>query len=701
MSKENLESKSGSDPLSLASGGNDYFLGKNKFFRISVSTVKDEVDGVYAINFQSPLPQLDTSSAKAYSVTNKQDKNKNNLYAIVLNKKYPIRLEEINKLSGQNLKNFCNVISFQVIPTSLGKGRNFVVILEKPEGIKLSEYLQKNGAISEDAIIKRVIPALNEPMKFFIKKGIVHGKINLDNVYINEVGDVVLGECISEICGFSQPAIYEDINRASTLPFAKGRGITAMTDYHAMGVLSAILLRGKNPVEGMLEKEVVLKKYTENTYKIVTDLLELSPHMLDFLRGVIVDKAKDIWTGEQVDEWIKGRRYNLLPPAENVEAGRPIMFSNNRYWNKKHLSYGLYCEWEEAKKFIREDTLVRWIERSVKDVELCEKMEVLSHRTGTELVPTFDKNDELLSQYLLLLDPGGPIKLKGFCAMIDGIGPAMAYGHAHAKNDYLEAIQNIILYNLLSYWEGNKNSADGGLNSIGESIFVIQKCIDFLRKRDLGFGVDRCFYEMNPTLACQSQFTVDYAIFNTEELLKNLDVNESVGGGVLDGHMSAFLSNRLDLQTKIRVASLTKFPDVLANFYIQTLALLSMAQQSTSASSLPGLAGKVYSALKNFIEEFHSKAVRSEMNEAIQKASHKGSLALILKVVTDSKYLVRDRLGFKKSVTKYKNNAMQIAKLSNRKAVNNMGYRYGLQLAVMLSFFLATIVVIISMIKVF
>ncbi|MCE3233239.1 MAG: hypothetical protein K0R98_1496 [Rickettsiaceae bacterium] len=683
------------------SGNQEYSLDKNKYHKIICGYVKDEIDGQFKIEIGRPLPQFDSLMAKAFAVTNKFTKDTEKLVAYVLDKKHPVRLAEINKLKEESCDGMVSIHAAQVIPLSIGKGRFFTVIVQKPSGVKLSDYIKANGAISEEAAIKKIVPSIASVISFLAKRGIVHGRINLDNTYIDNDGKITVGECISETCGYSQPVIYDDVNRAASSPIGKGNGFIAATDYYALGVLVAIMLRGKSPTENLQDKEIVEKKLVDGTYSILTDGIELSPHLLDFLRGVINDNVMEVWNPGIVDEWTKGRMYNLLAQGKHTDAGRPISFMEKKYWKKKSLAHDLFIHWDEGKKFIRDDTLVRWIERNVGDSELSEKMDLLSKRTGGgESGSTFDKDDELLSQYILLLDPDGPIRLRNFSAMVAGIGSSLADAYSGNKQQHLDAISNIINYNLISYLDNQKsNIFEGSANY--EAMFVLQRCRDLYKKKGIGFGLERCLYELNPTLSCQSHIVFDYVAFALSDLLKILNDHDDLNGKSIDRQLGAFLSMHMNLSVPVRVTSLSRFPDFAANANIQNLALLSMAQQSCDVGALPDLSDKIILNLRNVIDEFHSKYIRIDLTESLGKVAKKGSLPAILKIISDPQFLVRDRLGYRRAVTKYKNNAFQIAKLSNAGAVNNMGYRYGLQLSVLLSFFVTTAVVLVLIIRAF
>lgn len=678
--------------------GSEYYLRKNRYLRVSVSPTKDEVVGEFVINFSRPLPQLNTSFGKAYAVTLKNG-NDNDVYAVILDKRYPIRLMEINKLVGQRIESFTNIVASQFITTSVSKGKVCAVIIEMPRGSTLAEYIKKNGKLSEEYIAKIVVPAINNVIVILSGLGVVHGKINANNVYIEDSGHITVGECVSESCGYSQPLIYETVNRAAAMPYGKGVG-NMLVDYYALGVLVAILLRGVNPLEGVSEEEILDKKLEEGTYRIVTYGMDMSVRMLDLMRGVLNERTPDAWGPMQMNEWIRGRRFNLLPPADNSDSGRSIFFNGKKYLNRKHLVHALYGSWEEAKKFIKKDAIIKWVDRGANSRDLSESLEMLIARYGRERERSgFNKDDELLAQYILLLDPTGPIRLRDFSANIDGLGLTLAHGFAANSRHCIEAVENIILYNIVSIIPSSTKELSQ--QNIQDALFLLNRCIDLLRKRDMGFGIERCLYELNPSLPCQGHAVIEESIFTKEELLKFLDKSENIGGKILDAHTASFLTEKMEMQLRVHIPSLGRFPEFATNSHIQALALLSLAQQSAHMGSLHGLTRKVHDSLKNLIDEFHSKTIREEITYNLKKVEKQGYLSQTLKIITDSKYLVRDRIGFKKARSEYQENAIQIVKMGNTSVINNVGYRYGLQLAVIISFFLATVEIISLIIKAF
>jgi hypothetical protein len=702
MAKESLNAqKNNVAPPSGGSLGVEYQIGKNKFHRINYSQQIDVVFDRYKVETKKPLQQFDSLMAKAYQVADLQNHDIDSYYAVVLDKRYPARLAEINKLLTGKMPNFANVIAAQILPLSLGTGQFFTVILQKPHGIKLSEFLASNGPVNEDALVNKIIKPICNVIGFFEKENITHGNINLKNVYIDKSGTITLGECVSQICGVSQSILYEDIARSSTSTFAKGCGKSGSVDYHALGVMSVLCLRGQNFSENISDKALLHLKYTKNTYKIITEGIEISPYMLDFIRGSVNDQTKNTWDNKRVTEWLGGRKYNLLPPTDNIDAGRPILFNGKKFLSKQHLAYAMFEDWDEAKHFIKESTLIRWIERSVQDVALSEKMELLSHRSGGgQAGSSFDREDELLAQYILLLDPKGPIRLKQVSVSTDGIGTLLAHAYATSNTDLIDAVHNIVKYSLTSYKETEQDYSDK-LNLEKEMVFRIKRCTELLRKKYIGFGLERCLYELNPQLACQSEILKNSYSCVIQEALLSLEKTPITNNEILDIHLSSFLSAKLELPTKIRITPLNKFQDFASTPAIQNLALLSLAQQRFGGTVLPNLAQNVVTSLNDSIETFHSRFIREEITNQLESVIKTGNLTKILSIISNTSFLVRDRLGFRRAILAYKNNSIQLIKLNNKKSLNNMGYLYGLQLSVISTFFIATVVVIVLILKIF
>lgn len=677
----------------------EFFIHKNKALRVQISHQKDTLEGRYQIKGNEPLQDFSSHFADAFRVLDTQDKNNTNIYALVLDKRYPINLMQINPLVGKLQEGFCNILGAGIVSLSFKSGNSYVLVVQKPVGVPLFKYLQGKEALTEEFIVTHIATPINEVLSFLHSKKVMHGAINLHTIYIDENHKIYVSECVSSICGFYQETLYESLNRASCLPAAKGAH-DYKSDYFALGVMINLLLLGGNPYIKLTSTEILRLKYTQGTYSMLSKNLKLSPHMLDMLRGTINDNYHEMWNDVQMTDWCKGRRFNLLPQSSRTEATRSIEFVGNNYLNRRHLANDMFLHWDEAKQFVKKDVLRKWIERSVQDTDLADQLAMIKSRTGNHVYTEgFEGADLLVASTILLLDPEGPLRFKNFSTALDGIAPLLAYACANDKNEIKFLIKCILNFGVIYEWSNLSTALANARYQY--DLFALQRSADIINKKGFGFGLERCLYELNPTICCQSSQVYQEMMLSVQHLLQFLNDNNQIKGDLLDKHIAAFVANRVELPSAIRVKSLSSFPDLANHIHIQSLALYALAQQRAGIKKLPGLAEKLQTRLEEIIELFHSKKIRDDIYQQLKEPVKKGILIQILKILTNANYVYKDKSGFRNAKKAYHLKTQHILSLSNKKAIANVGYRYGLQLAVMLSFLLAAVTTLTLFARVF
>src|SRR5690606_34571676 len=148
----------------------------------------------------------------------------------------PIRNHTITTSKKYSYLNFICPLEEGVTTLSSINQKRFVAVLAKPNGRKLVDGINKDGPFAEDIITQTIITPLTNLLKITEKLGITHGRIHPNNLYINDDNKLIVGECISEPCGYSQPHYYEPPERAGCLPTGKGEG-TPSVDYYALGMV--------------------------------------------------------------------------------------------------------------------------------------------------------------------------------------------------------------------------------------------------------------------------------------------------------------------------------------------------------------------------------------------------------------------------------------------------------------------------------
>lgn len=680
----------------------EYSIGKQRYDRIRIASTEGMLEKHYKILFDSPIPQHSSEFADAYSVATAENTKIEELYALVFKHNYPARISDINHLAMKLHPNFCCILSSQIVHFSEKNASFLCAIIQKPKGIPLRRYIAENGPLSEKVLTQAILPAINSTIEFLDRHHITHGCINPDTIYITEDKEIYVDECISKPCGYLQLPHYEKVNRIYADPLGKGSG-NYTVDLFSLGMLTTYLHTGKDFLADISLDEIIRIKLEETSYHFIVSKHNFSQHLIDFLKGALVEESSSSWGIGQTALWIGGREFNSLPPSPTKESSRPITFMGKQINNRKTLAYYLWKNWDEAKKFITGNHLISWMEHNVKEIALAEKMEALAKKVHIEEVgvSNFDKEDLLLTHYLILLDPNGPLRVKNLALHVEGIGTRFAKSYLSNENDRertIHMLQLVLKHNLIQIWNdvcytlGEKGGQDAIQN--------LQKCREIYYKRDKGFGMIRCLYELNHSLCCQSSLINNENCLTIYHLLNALENSKLDHEQIIDEHIWAFLATKLELTVNVKLNKLQKYPELMTSQSIQTLSILALAQEATDSLKLPKLSMLLASSLENVVNIYHGRMIRKEFRAIVEKISAYGSLSRLLKTAIDTKFILRDKIGFKRAVRQYQMNKLYMLRLDNIEVVNKIGYRYGLQLSVIISFLIAAGTVIILMSRV-
>lgn len=699
--KPDAQSKNSAPIKSVASGKTDatsgafyesdllskeYYLNKNRYQRIKTTSETDVIGGQYIIDFKNELRNLSKETAKAYSVKDRKGKPIQSYYAMILDRRLPARIKAMNRLMGQKIDGFCNLLAFELMPVSILKGRAFVLLIERPSGIPISQYMRKYGSMREDRIEKSLVTQIYSILLNFSRFEVVHGSLNADTVYIEDDGKVCLGECFSQPSGYTQNILFETISRSLAEPLGKGEGGESV-DFYALGALVGYLIAGsKNPFDGISHNVALMLKCTKGSYAMLTEGHQISPRLEDLLRGLLSGKEKEQWGREQLYQWIQSRRFNLLPPSGFVETSRAIVFSGRKLYNRRAVACAMAMDWQEARTFVASDELVKWVERSIGDGELADEMELAKIRADSDVYDSdsFDRYDALVGMYILMLDPAGPLRFKGFSTHAAALGDVLMRILNENDEDCASLMEEVFEHKFIEMWTDLLNDENESLPTT--AIFSLEKAQKLMKKKETGFGLLRCVHELSPTLPCQSPELIDNMIFTKEEFLVYMEYDSTRQTTHLDEQMFAFLMNRLELSRKIRIAKVSRFPEFVNQPDIQSLALLSHAQRSANVPKLYALSERFKVNLSRIADSFKSATIRGRVKKELEQEAQYGSLMRLLSCIVKPEALMADSLGYKRAVNTYRRTALQMLKLANVRALNNMAYRRGLQFATMISF---------------
>jgi hypothetical protein len=659
----------------------------------------------FTILTDKKIPDWAGLFSKAFEV--RDLKQKEDIYAIILSSNLPIRFQAIQKAKQFFHPSFTNVIDAGFTDVAKGEFGSYAVVMENPQGRKLSAYASEQKAIvgeiklpqkplmSEEFISQYIVSPINEVLKLFTEHEICHGKINHDTVFIGKSEElkVMLTDCFSEPCGYSQYHQYEPVDRAQCMPLGKGNG-SVRDDYFALGVLVIYCVLGEIPGKNADISDFITQRLTKGTYNAYLGTMELPPSITDLLRGLLTDNSSDRWGYEQVYSWCKGKKFNLIRPKMRKEAIRAYEFAGVIHTSKKHLAQTYYLNWDDAAKDIRDKKLLKWLELSVLDKETADNVMSLVAATGGEKSKSRGDDDELISKALIALDPDAPVRFRNVCVNIDGVGAMLANAWIHQHQNEIQIFNDIIRLNLLDY------KAVHAIETQKVDRWVLQRLQNYIKIKSIGFGLERCLYDLNPTLPCQSSLLTHQFVIDINQLLYFLNDNSSrlVQSEPVDRHIAAFLASKLELAQEIKLKIMKQMKDDRAKGQLVKLALLAFAQRKSNSGKLSGLANWTAGKLKSVVDSLHSRKLRKDMTSEMKSLADQGNLEAIMQLVCSSEYFQRDADGFAEAQRYFAIQDQELRQIRARQGMamkHDSHYQFGLYLAKILGVlcFLTTLVI--------
>jgi hypothetical protein len=579
----------------------------------------------FLIRSNQPLPEFSTPNAEAFVTEDKRDPNRS-LYALICRPELPARTNVMRALKGAQGPGMIQLVEWGAMNWPPAGRHCMTVVYERPVGKRLMQNLRADiRRIDEYDITRKVIEPLVAAVKELTTRGITHRNIRPTNLfYMDEAGErIALGDCVTTPPAFDQPLVFESVEAGMANPVARGSG-TYSDDLYSLGVTLIFLFLGRNPVAHLDEESLLKQKIQYGSYTTLVGEQRLPLPMIELLRGLLCDDPDQRWDIESLDLWLSGRRLSPLQSRAEKRAARGFPFNGKEYFNCRELAQAMSRNWDLAVPPVLEGKLELWLRRAVEDKE---RAQVIADVVRTALNAGSDKRvatDLMLCKVLILLDPTAPIRYKGFNAMPDGFGSALATVMAQRADNRL--LVEIILREVPKLWfEARKSYLPD--NSLMEGNFRELK--GYLTQAGMGFGLERCLYELNDALPCQSGLLGEEYVVELKELLPALNVAAGKRGAdgkqwPIDRHIAAFMGARARSDIDRNLLQLSD-PEP-AKALMALLNLFAVFQYRLGPESLPNLAAWVGSLVGSVVTAFHSRERRKELEKEIPKLVRRGSV---------------------------------------------------------------------------
>lgn len=601
----------------------------------------------YVIDGGRPIPEMDTKTAKAYAVTDRQNQG-DQLVGLVCSRGIPVRADLLQHLKDQSIRGILQVIEWEAIDWPPAGGKTMCIIYERPLGGRVIDSIAQGKArISEYDVVSKLIEPLVAAISSLEAMAQPHRSIRPGNLHFLDAArtTIVVGDCASGPPGYSQPGIFESIERCTASPSGRGMG-TSMDDIYALGVTVIITMLGYNPGRDKSLGEMLAIKLDRGSYAAICGNARIPISLVEPLRGMLNDDEMNRWTTEEIRAWIDGRKRTPQQRKGQPKAETPYIFGSRPHTSPRALAYAFSRDPDEMIRTIKSDeNFDSWIRRSLGDDDLADRIKFVIEQAKLSSGTPGADSSVIAARICSMLDPRGPIRFQRYAMMPDALNYALPTEVSVRDNTQL--MSDMITNEVYESWfkVQERSSPD---HLIWQRNFV--QCKRYLSIKDPGYGIERCLYEMNQNLPCLSQILKNHYVTGLRELLPALDVTANqVDSEVrpLDRHIMAFIAARFDEDIQPHLRALSSQDEQRRT--IGMLSLLAFIQWKTNVSTLLGLTSWVGGLLQPAINSYHSRTTRKEIEKAIPQLVRQGSLPELFNLIDNAEKRRVDDDGFAKA----------------------------------------------------
>ena len=460
-------------------------------------------------------------------------------------------------------------------------------------------------------------------------RGLTHRGVRVDNLYYTDSSgtSVVLGECCSAPPGRDQPAVYEPLTSAAADPDARGEE-TIASDLYALGVTVLALISGEDPAQGRDPATLLASKLALGSYGALVGSQRFDTALNALLVGLLLDDPERRWNLDRLRRWTEGLFDSSQRAASSRRAVRSFSFMDQEYFYPGLLAMALSRHPNEAVEVIGQGRVEKWFRNVLSDTGGADTVREAALRfssTGENRVSA-----ELIARVCLALDPEGPIRFDHVSTTASGVGPALAQAFADGDRKRLKSMSELFRSSLLLELSA--------LASTGVSrmlpVYVCTALQNYVRDRTgVGAGLERCLYELNTGLACQSSLTSNGCPISLARLMSSLDraagADSMPADALLDRHIAAFIASR-DKSFEKYLLRVSRLPPDSPLRTLEIVNVFARLQKGLRTGPLHGMTAAAARALQPIIDRLKSTVRREVLTRNLARLVSTGDIGAIL-----------------------------------------------------------------------
>ncbi len=622
------------------------------------------LNGRYSIQNTQPLPQFDRASGRAFQVLDLRQPERP-LYALLCDPRFPVRQAVLRHLSAHYVSGMACPVEHGMLETDSGPA--YAIVFDRPQGEALVP-----GQVSEEEIKTVIIPALLAPLETLHKGRIPHRAIRPDNIFAQRNGTVLLGECCSGAPGREQPSVYEPLESQICPPEGRGE-IDVTADYYALGVTIIELLSGDVSGNDMDPQALAAAKVVHGSFAVLTQGKRFSPVIRSLLVGLLADDESRRWKADNIKRWLDGFWDASIQPITGRRAPHPYHFMEQKYVHPALIAMALSRHPREAVQELQTDHLERWIRSSLADGQAAD----IVHRMGKASAGAGGRTAEIISRVCSALDPVSPIRFHDTAVNLSGLGFLLAAAYARDDRKMITNLADLIRSTLLV----ERATTHRGLEGRILSPVIANMLVGHMNNAGvLGFGIERCLYQLNEGFPCQSPVLEGRAPITLHNLIKALDAAAPSHSGetmLIDRHVAGFIAARSDDMEKYIKAAMRLGEGSLER-KLAMIELLGDLQDRFAPEPLPGLCAWAVKALKPVISKLHSAIRREALQQRLEKLAKGGRIKRLLKELNLQASVKRDESEYKAAIRRFRALGEEIDAIDNGGAMRrSQAFHYG------------------------
>jgi hypothetical protein len=568
----------------------------------------------------------------------------------------PCREAVLSRLIGARSRGFFDVLDFGPVRWTDGR-RRLAIVGEKPDGPAVMPDL--TGTIKPiplPELIEKVLSPIAEGLASLALLDITHRGIRPSNIFkrAGAAREYALGDFLTGPPGAGQPAVFETIESAMSLPSGRGNG-DAKNDVFSLGVTLLTLLLGRNPVSHMNEAELMAQRLASGSFSTLLGSLgteSVTGPIRDLLRGMLQDEPEQRWDIQDVQTWIRERRGRVFVVGKIERALRPISLAGQSFYACRPLAAQLAAKWRSASLVEKKEEFVNWLSRSIQDpIYLTAVSRALDWRwaASRRSVPG-GMEMGINARLCAALDRKAPLRYKSFAAFPAGVGPALAA--ALAEPERLRDMSEMIAQQLPEFLiDLTMAEDDSEAESLGSTF---RRAAAALADNRPGQGIERALYELNPHYPCQSPIIAGERVTDIVELLPAFErvASDQAQGAPMDRHIAAFVAARFPAMPSDIYTLLASPAGTISNV-LGVIGMIAALQSKLGPRALPKLSRWIAPSVKPVIESFHRRATRERLEGALPAIVEAGDLSRLRDFILGADQRQRDRDEFNAAVREY------------------------------------------------